>query len=569
MVAIETLGPAVTETTTSLSPALSSPTPSLTHNLNDSRSFHVQPVIILSAAGIGLVVSLAVLVFVYTRTKKSKAGGKVDISQTTWATNCDIDSKYSKFKPLMLLSDEKYDYIDPPIKPPSSLAPQPTRRPNRARQPSQTQSLVVQHTSVAPTLLLLPVPALTLSDIPALCDPPSSSRREISNWIDSDAMFGWNGGYSLARDDSRLFVSTAFMNLPPPSTTSPAMNEDLRKDSVLGKASECSEKISKSESTSPLAKAGTKSHNSTFTVDPKKTRRFGYVSPATNAFNPLLLRCVSGSTVGHASYSIADDTNQPESSSNLASKALMSRYSTTSAPSTISPKNNQMLRSTSSASTYGPPPSAPPSIPLPDTPPRSSSPLLKAIPKSPPQAKSKPSTQSSKPRPNTLSIPKSSSKAHLPRYSRSSAQNSHLRPKLPLSPLDPNARNQDENPHRVDATPFSSESPLRSKLQTQSQMKGATPVPSIFDLSVTHDLGPLEGGLRWGSMWYAFEKPLASGSPGEVKTVMKGSKGARVKVGTNLKKTVKSGEVVQGGKVVRGGRTVKGKFIASGKENLI
>ncbi|KIK53141.1 hypothetical protein GYMLUDRAFT_88462 [Collybiopsis luxurians FD-317 M1] len=97
------------------------------------------------------------------------------------------------------------------------------------------------------------MPAFTLDDIPALCSPPSTSPKEIFGWIQSDSVLLWNDGYSVAREDSRLFISTAFQD---PICCPP--------DAKAGTGSTNTRSNAKAKTTSTLANEAVKSRNSLF-----------------------------------------------------------------------------------------------------------------------------------------------------------------------------------------------------------------------------------------------------------------------------------------------------------------
>ncbi|KAE9404529.1 hypothetical protein BT96DRAFT_1016330 [Gymnopus androsaceus JB14] len=249
MVAIE--NPIVSDTT-SLSSKSSSSLPLVTSHLkNPLHSFNVHPTIILSAAGIGILIALGLFVFICWKTRKSIIDFGLGRAQFVTTKEDICDKRYNKLKPLKLQLRPKtqpFSFTKPtvnankrfstrlpdsqekahllPDEPPSSLYLYRFHH-SRQRDPSPLSSSTTRNpdsamftriSSVAPVLPPLPMPAFALNAIPALCSPPSTSPKEIFEWIQSDSVLSSQDGYARAREDSRLVC--IFPETRKPSQTS-------------------------------------------------------------------------------------------------------------------------------------------------------------------------------------------------------------------------------------------------------------------------------------------------------------------------------------------------------------
>ncbi|KAF8826285.1 hypothetical protein HHX47_DHR5000380 [Lentinula edodes] len=256
--------------TTSLSPQFSSSPSSTSHSKTSLHSFNIRSLIIPTAAGLGIAIAFAAFGFIfYKRFYSSSGTGRAYLVSQV---KSDGGDKYSKLKPLKLLCAKNQIALEEkhaihtntntiahakrsslfqgiseihlaqaniqsslPSRPPGSLR---LNRSYRSRQldakkpPSMSRAPLTTRPALASSALnpSLPLPACTFNEIPALCSPPSTSPKEIFEWIQSDSVLNSHDGYLRAREDSRLYVCPSF---PESGTPTSILAQQARISSML------------------------------------------------------------------------------------------------------------------------------------------------------------------------------------------------------------------------------------------------------------------------------------------------------------------------------------------------
>ncbi|KAJ3808254.1 hypothetical protein F5876DRAFT_78908 [Lentinula aff. lateritia] len=256
--------------TTFLSPQLS-PSPSSTPQMQNSlHSFNIRSLIIPSAAGLGIVIAFAAFAFIfYKRFYSSSGSRRVFLVSQVGAiyVKSDGGDKYSNLKPLKLLSaknhfswEEKHaihtninmiahvnrsswvqgifeihhaqaNTHSLPSIPPGSFR---SNRSYRSRQLNAKKPPSMSLTTlpvISPNLNpSLPLPACIFNEIPVLCSPPSTSPKEIFEWIQSDSVLNSHDGYVRAREDSRIRIFPPF---PESGTPTSILTQQAHISSIL------------------------------------------------------------------------------------------------------------------------------------------------------------------------------------------------------------------------------------------------------------------------------------------------------------------------------------------------